>query len=99
MNRLSSVESDTNDVKTMVCTYPWDNCAGHVYRCAQGIRRVVGMTSIQAIMRNVGSPDEVPYPGVGVAHSSVEAPVMGVERRGGHVREDERINRVTGRNT
>jgi hypothetical protein len=91
MNRLSSVESDTNDVKTMVCTYPWDNCAGHVYRCAQGIRRVVGMTSIQAIMRNVGSPDEVPYPGVGV--------VMCVERRGGHVREDERINRVTGRNT
>ena len=99
MNRLSSVESDTNDVKTTVCTYPWDNCAGHVYCCAQDIRRAVGMTSIQAIVRNVGSPDEVSHPGVGVAHSSAEAPVMGVERRGGHVREDGCINRETGRNT
>jgi hypothetical protein len=99
MNRLLSVESDLDDVKTTVCTYPWDNCAGHVYSRAQGIRRAVGMTSILAIVWNVGAPDEVLHPGVGVAHSSVEASVMDVERRSGHVREDERINRETGRNT
>lgn len=56
------------------------------------------MTSIWAIKQNVGALETVKFLRVGVAHSSDEASVMGVERRGGHVQEDERINRVYGRN-
>ena len=97
MNRLSSVESDTDDVRTTSFTSWWDNCVGYVYCCAQGIRRRVGMTSIQAIVWNVGGSDMQVYLSVGVAHSSDEALVMGVERRGDHVREDDRINGVNRR--
>jgi len=63
-----------------------------VYSRVQVIRHRVGMTSIQAIVRNVGGLAVRALLSVGAAHSSKEASVIGVERRGGHVREDECIN-------
>ena len=63
-----------------------------VYSRVQVIRHRVGMTSIQAILWNVGGSAVCIQLSVGVAHSSVEASVTEVERRGGHVREEECIN-------
>lgn len=98
VNQCISIEINLNDVKTAGWTYRRDNCAGNVYCCAQGIRCGVGMTSILAIKQNVGALGAKKLLRVGVAYSSDEASAMGVERRGGHVQEDERINRVYGRN-
>ena len=84
----------SDDDKTEGWTYRRDNCTGNVYCCVQVIRHGVGMTSIQATVWNVGASDMKVYLRVGVVHSSDEAFVMGVERRGNHVREDERINGV-----
>lgn len=64
----------------------------NVYSRVQVIRHRVGMTSIQAIVWNVGDSAVFAQPRVGVAHSSGEASVTGVERRGGHVREAKCIN-------
>jgi len=64
----------------------------NVYSCVQVIRHRVGMTSIQAILWNVGGLAVRALLSVGAAHSSDEASVMGVERRGGHVREVECTN-------
>ena len=87
----------SDDDKTEGWTYRRDNCTGKVYSCVQVIRHGVGMTSIQAIVWNVGGSGMNVCLSVGVAYSSVEALVMRVERRGGHVREDERINGVNRR--
>ena len=84
-----------DDGKTGGWTYRRDNCAGNVYCCAQAIRHGAGMTSTQVTARNVGGLGF--GLSVGAARSSDEAFVMGVERRGGHVREDESINCVCGR--
>lgn len=97
MNQCLSVEISNDDVKTAGWTCRRDNCAGNVYCCVQGIRRGVGMTSIQAIEWNLGALEAKELPRVGAAHSSDEAFVMGVERRGSHVRKDDRINRESGR--
>lgn len=53
------------------------------------------MTSIQVTVWNVGGLGI--SLSVGVAHSSVEASVMEVKRRGNHVREDESINCISRR--
>jgi hypothetical protein len=98
VNQCISVEINLDDVRTAGWTYRRDNCAGNVYCRAQGIRRGVGMTSVWATKQNVGALGAMKLLRVGVAHSSDETSVMGVERRGGHVREDERINREYGRN-
>ena len=68
-----------------------------VYSRVQVIRHRVGMTSIQAVVWNVGGLAVQALLSVGAAHSSMEASVTGVERRGGHVREDECINGISRR--
>ena len=87
-----------DDDKTEGWTHRRDNCTGNMYCCVQVIRHGVGMTSIQATVWNVGSSDMKVYLRVGVAHGSVEAFVMRVERRSGHVQEDKRINSASWRN-
>ena len=86
-----------DDDKTEGWTYRRDNGTGNVYCCVQVIRHGVGMTSIQAIVWNVGGSGMKSCLNVGAAHSSVEGLVMRVERRGSHVREEECINCESGR--
>ena len=86
-----------DDVKTRGVSLIWDKSEGYLFYCSVGVRHEGGVNSVQALVGNVGTCTPMPREKLkrptrksqsteagcrdGVACSSDEGPVTGLERR------------------
>ena len=94
---LMTCRKRRDDVKTRGVSLIWDKSEGYLFYCSVGVRHEGGVNSVQALVWNVGTCTPMPREKLkrptrksqsteagcrgGVACSSDEGPVTGLERR------------------